>query len=82
MSISVRLTSDRKIQLPENVIKKMNLSINDEIIVEVEDNKLILIKKEGNQADRFNGPHNKVWNSTDAEEYLKDEGNCGDNSGY
>ncbi|WP_370575381.1 hypothetical protein [Methanomethylovorans sp.] len=82
MSISVRLTSDCKIQLPEYVIKKMNLSINDEIIVEVEDSKLILTKKEGSQADLFNGSHNEVWNSTDAEEYLKDEGNCSDNSGY
>lgn len=82
MSISVRLTSDRKIQLPENVVQKMDLSTNDEIIVEVEDNKLILIKKEGIQADSFSGPHNEVWNNTDAEEYLKDEGNCGDNSGY
>lgn len=82
MSVSVRLTSDRKIQLPENVVQELDLSTNDEIIVEVENNKLILIKKEGNPADRFSGPHNKVWNNTDAEEYLKDEGNCGDNSGY
>ncbi|OPY22280.1 MAG: hypothetical protein A4E24_00051 [Methanomethylovorans sp. PtaU1.Bin093] len=82
MSVSVRLTSDRKIQLPEDVVQKMDLSTDDEVILEVEDNKLILIKKEGNQADRFSGPRNKVWNNTDAEEYLKDEGNCGDNSGY
>lgn len=82
MTLSVRLTSDRKIQLPETVIKKMNLSINDEIIMEVEDNKLVMIKKEGSKADTFNGLTKKVWNNSDAEEYLKDEGNCGDNSGY
>jgi antitoxin component of MazEF toxin-antitoxin module len=82
MTLSVRLTSDRKIQLPETVIKKMNLSINDEIIMEVEDNKLVMIKKEVSKADTFSGLTKKVWNNSDAEEYLKDEGNCGDNSGY
>lgn len=82
MSFSIRFTSDRKIQLPESVINKMNWSISDEIIMEVEDNKLVLMKKEGSQTDSFNGLAKKVWNNSDAEEYLKDEGNCSDSSGY
>lgn len=45
MTIYARLVSDRKIQLPECVIQKMDLSVNDEIIVQIEDNKLILTKK-------------------------------------
>ncbi len=81
MRVSVRLTSGHKIELPENVIKKLDLSVNDEIIIEVEDNKLILIKK-GNLADRSSEPYYDVWNNTDAEEYLKDEGNSDSNSSY
>ncbi|MCC7576707.1 MAG: hypothetical protein KK926_07740 [Methanomethylovorans sp.] len=82
MNVHVRLTSDRKIQLPECVIQKMDLSVNDEIIVEIEDNRLVLFKKEAGQTERFKGPQKDVWNNTDAEEYLKDEGSCADNSGY
>ncbi len=80
MTIYSRLVSDRKIQLPECVIQKMDLSVNDEIIVQIEDNKLILTKKEENQTNLFDGSHEDIWNNTDAEEYLKDEGNGADNS--
>lgn len=82
MTISARLTSDRKIQLPDCVIKKMNMSINDEIIMELEGTKLVLMKKEEIQTDKYGGSPKKVWNNADAEEYLKDEGNSGDSSGY
>ncbi|AGB49914.1 hypothetical protein Metho_1725 [Methanomethylovorans hollandica DSM 15978] len=80
MTIYARLVSDRKIQLPECVIQKMDLSVNDEIIVQIEDNKLILTKKEENQTNLFDGSHEDIWNNTDGEEYLKDEGNGADNS--
>jgi hypothetical protein len=45
-------------------------------------NKLVLTKKESESDDSYSGSPKKVWNNADAEEYLKDEGNSGDNSGY
>jgi hypothetical protein len=52
------------------------------MIMEVEGTKLVLMKKEEIQTDRYGGSPKKVWNNADAEEYLKDEGNSGDSSGY
>jgi hypothetical protein len=58
----------------------MGFSINDEIIVKVEDKKLILTKKE--ETDIFNVSPKEFWNNNAVEEYLKDEGDYGGNNDY
>lgn len=73
MSISVKVTSDNKILLHEDLVKKAHFSVDDEVIVEIEEDRLVLIKKTGSYTDRLRGLHKEVWKNTDTEEYLKNE---------
>ncbi|OPY22537.1 MAG: hypothetical protein A4E23_00737 [Methanomethylovorans sp. PtaU1.Bin073] len=73
MSASVKVTSDYKILLPEELIKKAHFSANDEVIVEIEEDRLVLTKKTASYTDRIRGLHKEVWKNTDTEEYLKNE---------
>jgi antitoxin component of MazEF toxin-antitoxin module len=73
MSASVKDTSDYKILLPEELIKKAHFSANDEVIVEIEEDRLVLTKKTASYTDRIRGLHKEVWKNTDTEEYLKNE---------
>ncbi len=82
MTFFIRVAIDRKIELPECVIQKMDLSVNDELVAEIKDNKLTLSKKEENHVRHFKGSHKDLWKNTDTEEYLKDEGTGADSSGY
>jgi len=73
MSTSVKVTSDNKILLTEDLVKKAYFSVDDEVIVEIEEDRLVLIKKTGSYTDRLRGLHKEVWKNTDTEEYLKNE---------
>ncbi len=73
MSASVKVTIDNKIMIPEDLIKKAHFSANDELIVEIEEDRLVLTKKTGSYTDRLRGLHKEVWKNTDTEEYLKTE---------
>jgi bifunctional DNA-binding transcriptional regulator/antitoxin component of YhaV-PrlF toxin-antitoxin module len=73
MSTSVKVTSGYKILIPEDLIKKAHFSANDEVIVEIEEDRLILTKKTDSYTDRLRGLHKEVWKNTDTEEYLKNE---------
>ncbi|AFV24146.1 transcriptional regulator, AbrB family [Methanolobus psychrophilus R15] len=73
MSTIVRLSSEHTIALPEEVIKKMHFTANDEILVQVEEDKLVLSKKTCNYTGRLRGLHKGVWENIDSEEFLKKE---------
>ena len=73
MSTSVKVTSDNKILLTEDLVKKAYFSVDDEVIVEIKEDRLVLIKKTGSYTDRLRGLHKEVWKNTDTEEYLKNE---------
>lgn len=70
MNTIVRLSSEHTITLPEELVKKMNFATDDEIIVQIEEDKLILSKKTGNYTDRLRGLHKEVWDNIDSEEFL------------
>ncbi len=73
MSTSVKVTIDNKVLITEDLIKKAHFSANDELIVEIEEDRLVLTKKTGSYKDRLRGLHKEVWKNTDTEEYLKTE---------
>lgn len=73
MSTIVRLSSEHTIALPEEVIKKIHFTTNDEILVQVEEDKLVLSKKTSNYTGRLRGLHKEVWENVDSEEFLKKE---------
>lgn len=70
MNTIVRLSSEHTITLPEELVKKMHFATDDEIIVQIEEDKLILSKKTDNYTDRLRGLHKEVWDNIDSEEFL------------
>jgi len=70
MNTIVRLSSEHTITLPEELVKKMHFATDDEIVVQIEEDKLILSKKTGNYTDRLRGLHKEVWDNIDSEEFL------------
>ncbi|MEZ5335114.1 MAG: AbrB/MazE/SpoVT family DNA-binding domain-containing protein [Methanolobus sp.] len=73
MSIIVKLSSEHTITLPEELIKKMHFASNDEIEVQVEDDRLVLSKKNTGYTSRLRGLHKDVWQDTDSEEFMRKE---------
>lgn len=73
MSIIVRLSREHTISLPEDLIRKMHFATNDEIVVQVEEDKLVLSKKTASYTDKLRGLHKEVWEDVDTEQFLEKE---------
>lgn len=73
MSIIVKLSSEHTIALPEDLIRKMHFASNDEILVQIEEDKLVLTKKTNDHTSKMRGLHKDIWENVDSEEFLKKE---------
>ncbi|MDN5310587.1 AbrB/MazE/SpoVT family DNA-binding domain-containing protein [Methanolobus sp. WCC5] len=73
MSIIVKLSSEHTITLPEELIRKMHFASNDEILVQVDEDKLVLSKKTDSYTKKLRGLHKEVWKDVDSEEFLRKE---------
>jgi bifunctional DNA-binding transcriptional regulator/antitoxin component of YhaV-PrlF toxin-antitoxin module len=73
MSITVKIGARYNITIPKILIEKMKFAKNDELLVDIEDNRLVLIKKPCGYTAKLRGLYKKVWNDVDASDYVKSE---------
>ncbi len=73
MSIIVRPGREHTIALPEELMLKMHFAADEEILVQVEEDRLVLSKKTGSYTENLRGLHKEVWENVDTEDFLKKE---------
>jgi len=73
MGVTIKIGSGYNIVLPRIVIEKMKFTRNDELLVDIEDDKLVLMKKPKNYSAKLRGLHKEIWGDIDAMDYVKTE---------
>ncbi len=73
MEGSVRISSKNQIVIPREARKALSLGAGDELLVEIEDGRLVLYPRPKNYAKHLRGLHKGVWRGVDATEYVREE---------
>ncbi|HAG51830.1 MAG TPA: AbrB family transcriptional regulator [Deltaproteobacteria bacterium] len=73
MSIITRVSRKSQIVIPKEIRKLIHLSEGDELIVDVEGDRIILKVKPKSYAKRLKGLHKEVWKGVDPKKYVKEE---------
>ena len=70
MSVTVKIGAGYNIAIPKILIEKMKFAKNDELLMDVEDDKLVLIKKPQKYTAKLKGLHKEIWDNVDATDYV------------
>jgi AbrB family looped-hinge helix DNA binding protein len=69
----VKLSSRHQVVIPKKVRKRLGLHAGDQLVVEVEGEKVVLHPRPKNYTDYMLGLGKKVWQRIDATEYVRKE---------
>ncbi|MBI2185197.1 MAG: AbrB/MazE/SpoVT family DNA-binding domain-containing protein [Thaumarchaeota archaeon] len=73
MSTTVKLSRKNQIVIPKEARKKLSLSPGDELVVEVELDRVVMKPKPKSYTEYALGLHKKVWKGVETERYLEEE---------
>ena len=73
MSIITKVSKKSQIVIPKEIRKLIHLSEWDELMVNVEGEKIILKVKPKSYTKRLKGLHKEVWEGIDPKKYIKGE---------
>jgi len=73
MSIITKVSKKSQIVIPKEIRKLIHLSEGDELMVNVEGEKIILKVKPKSYTKRLKGLHKEVWEGIDPKKYIKGE---------
>ncbi|MCK4926171.1 AbrB/MazE/SpoVT family DNA-binding domain-containing protein [Candidatus Aerophobetes bacterium] len=73
MMAMVKLSSKHQVVIPKKVRKKLGLHAGDQLVVEVEGEKVVLHPRPKNYTNYMLGLGRKVWHEIDATEYIRKE---------
>lgn len=73
MSIITKVSKKSQIVIPKEIRKLIRLSEGDELMVNVEGEKIILKVKPKSYTKRLKGLHKEVWEGIDPKKYIKEE---------
>jgi AbrB family looped-hinge helix DNA binding protein len=71
--ITTRVSKKSQIVIPKKIRDIVGISEGDELIVDVEGDKVILKVKPKNYTKRLRGLHKNVWKGIDPKKYVRDE---------
>jgi len=69
----VKLSSKHQVVIPKKVRKRLGLHAGDQLVVEVEGEKVVLHPRPKNYTNYMLGLGKKVWQRIDATEYVRKE---------
>jgi len=69
----VKLSSRHQVVIPKKVRKELGLHAGDQLVVEIEGEKVVLHPRPKNYTDYMLGLGKKVWQNIDATEYVRKE---------
>lgn len=70
---TITIDDNCQVRLPEEIREALNLHPGDELLVQLEGEKLVLRPKLKGCARRLRGLHKEVWKDIDAAEYVRQE---------
>lgn len=73
MGTTVKLSRKNQVVIPKEARSRLNLSPGDELVVEVEKDKVVMKPKPKSYTKYALGLHKKVWRGVDVEKYLEEE---------
>ncbi len=73
MMAMVKLSSKHQVVIPKKVRKELGLHAGDQLVVEVEGEKVVLHPRPKNYTNYMLGLGRKVWHEIDATEYVRKE---------
>jgi len=73
MIITTKVGKKSQIVIPKEIRETIGISEGDELIVDVEGDRVILKVKPANYSKRLKGLHKNIWKGTDAKKYIKGE---------
>jgi len=69
----VKLSSRHQVVIPKKVRKELGLHAGDQLVVEIEGEKVVLHPRPKNYTNYMLGLGKKVWQNIDATEYVRKE---------
>jgi AbrB family looped-hinge helix DNA binding protein len=73
MTTKVTLSSKNQIVVPKEAREKLNIGPGQEMLVLVKENRIVLVPRPQDFADRMAGLHKDVWTDVDTDSYLEEE---------
>jgi AbrB family looped-hinge helix DNA binding protein len=73
MQVTVRISSKHQIVIPREARKALSLGAGDELLVEIEEGRLVLYPRPKDYARHLRGLHKGVWRGVDATDYVTEE---------
>ena len=73
MTVVVKLSSRHQVVIPKEARKKLNLHAGDQLIVEVEKEKVVMRPRPKNYTNYMLGLGKKIWQGIDATDYVRKE---------
>ena len=73
MMAMVKLSSKHQVVIPKKVRKELGLHAGDQLVVEVEGEKVVLHPRPKNYTNYMLGLGRKIWHEIDATEYVRKE---------
>ncbi|MEM7827063.1 MAG: AbrB/MazE/SpoVT family DNA-binding domain-containing protein [Candidatus Aenigmatarchaeota archaeon] len=73
MLITTKVSKKSQIVIPKEIRKTIGISEGDELIVDVEGDRIILKVKPKNYTKKLRGLHKKVWQGIDPKKYVRGE---------
>jgi len=73
MTAVVKLSSRHQVVIPREARKKLSLHAGDQLIVEVEKEKVVMRPRPKNYTNYMLGLGKKVWQGIDATDYVRKE---------
>ena len=69
----VRISGKHQVVIPKEARKSLGLSAGDQLIVEVEDGKIVMRPRPKSYTDYMMGLGEKLWKGVDATKYIRKE---------
>ena len=73
MLITTKVGKKSQIVIPKEIRETVGISEGDELIVDVEEDRVILKVKPSSYSKRLKGLHKDVWKGIDPKKYVKGE---------
>jgi AbrB family looped-hinge helix DNA binding protein len=80
MSITVKVSTEYRVVIPQMARRKLDLKQGDHLLVDVQDGVIILTPKPKHHADRFQGLYSEIWKGIDVRKYINGERKAWTNS--
>lgn len=78
--LTVKVSSRNQIAVPSEARQRLNIKSGDELLVDIQDGMILLLRQPKNYASHMEGLHKEIWEKMDTSGYLGEERDAWENS--